>query len=372
MDVGVDICVTGNAAKVAQHAEELGFHSIWFADTPAVAGDLFVGMGAAASVTNRIRIGSGVCVPWTRNPVVTAGGFSTVNAMAPGRVDLVLGTGFSARLCFGLRPMKVRDFATHVRAVMGLLRGEEVQVEIEGAMRAVKLMHPSTINLRDPIEIFIAASGPRMKALVAELGVGSIDLPSMFASDDADTFTEMRRIWQEAGRQPDDLHLWLTMSAVVLREGETIDSERVRAIGGPMAMATIHYWADEVMLNGNQLPETLPPSIRKAVDAYIDLIESAPPSGAPYLKLHEGHGLFLRPDEAHILNRDLMERGCFVGTADEVRDRMESLERSGAERVVFSVMPGHEDAMDDLARALELKPPKTYSKSGILPPSASI
>jgi 5,10-methylenetetrahydromethanopterin reductase len=365
MDIGVDICVTANAAKVAQRAEELGFSAMWFADTPAVAGDLFVGMGAAAAVTKRIRIGSGVCVPWTRNPVVTAGGFSTVNALAPGRVDLVFGTGFSARRCFGLKAMKIQDFSTHVRAVMGLLRGEEVEVEVEGAMRGVKLMHPHTVNLKDPIKIHIAASGPKMKALVAELGVGSVDLPSMFASDDSDTFSDMRRIWRDAERPAEDLHLWLTMSAIVLRGDENVDSKRVREIGGPMAMATVHYWADEVMLHGKQLPETLPPSVYTAVDAYIALIKSKTEPGAAYLKLHEGHGLFLRSDEAHILNRDLMERGCFVGTPDQLRERMHSLERSGAELVVFSVMPGHEDAMDDIAKALELKPPKTYSNAKI-------
>lgn len=363
MDIGIDMCVTANAAKVAQRAEELGFDAMWFADTPAVAGDLFVGMGAAAAATKRIRIGSGVCVPWSRNPVVTAGGFSTVNALAPGRVDLVLGTGFSARLCFGMKPMKIRDFSSHVRAVMGLLRGEEVEIEIEGAMRGVKLMHPDTINLKDPIKIHIAASGPKMKALVAELGVGSLDLPSMFASDDSDTFNEMKRIWKEAGRPAEHLHLWLTMSGVVLREGETIDSERVRAIGGPMAMATIHYWADEVMLNGKQLPETLPECIHTAVNEYIDLIKSKNEPGAPYLKVHEGHGLFLRSDEKHILSRDVMERGCYIGTPEQVRDRMDSLERAGAELVVFSVMPGHEDAINDIAKALELKPSKTYSSA---------
>ena len=226
-------------------------------------------------------------------------------------------------------------------------------------------MHPYTVNLEDPIKIHVAASGPKMKALVAELGVGSLDLPSMFASDDSDTFTEMRRFWHEAGRPAEDLHLWLTMSAVVLRGDEDVDSTRVRAIGGPMAMATVHYWADEVMLNGNQLPEALPPSLHTAVDAYIKLIQSNNEPGAPYLKVHEGHGLFLRSDEAHILNRDLMERGCFVGTPDQLRERMHSLESSGAELVVFSVMPGHEDAMDDFAKALELKPPKTYSTAKI-------
>ena len=81
-----------------------------------------------------------------------------------------------------------------------------------------------------------------------------------------------------------------------------------------MAMATVHYWADELMLGGNSLPDTLPTSLHTAVADYIELIKTNEAPGAPYLKVHEGHGLFLRPDEAHILNRDLMERGCFVGT----------------------------------------------------------
>jgi len=49
----------------------------------------------------------------------------------------------------------------------------------------------------------------------------------------------MRRFWHETGRPAEDLHLWLTMSAVVLRGDEDVDSTRVREIGGPMAMAAI-------------------------------------------------------------------------------------------------------------------------------------
>ena len=108
MDFGIGIATASDSWKLAQRAEELGFTHAWFFDTQMITGDCFVAMAAAALKTSRIRLGTGVLVPYNRIAAVTANAFATLNGMAPGRIDFGIGTGFSARRAMGLGAMKLR------------------------------------------------------------------------------------------------------------------------------------------------------------------------------------------------------------------------------------------------------------------------
>src|ERR1700761_3627654 len=124
MDFGIGIPTSHDSWKVAQRAEELGFTHAWFYDTQMLVADPFVAMGAAALKTSRIRLGTGVLVPTNRIPAVTASAFATLNAMALGRIDFGVGTGFSARRAMGLSAMKLADMEEYIRIVYALLHGE--------------------------------------------------------------------------------------------------------------------------------------------------------------------------------------------------------------------------------------------------------
>jgi 5,10-methylenetetrahydromethanopterin reductase len=123
MDFGIGIATSYDSWRLAQRAEELGFSHAWFFDTQMITADCFVAMGAAALKTRRIRLGTGVLVPSNRIAPVTANAFATLNAMAPGRLDFGVGTGFSARRAMGLGAMKLGDLEEYIRVVYGLLNG---------------------------------------------------------------------------------------------------------------------------------------------------------------------------------------------------------------------------------------------------------
>ena len=97
MKIGIGYPSCAESWKVAERAEALGFNSIWFWDSPIVCGDPFAALASSAVNTSKIRLGTGVYVPANRDPSVTASGFATINALAPGRVDLCAGTGNTAR-----------------------------------------------------------------------------------------------------------------------------------------------------------------------------------------------------------------------------------------------------------------------------------
>src|SRR5262249_23393924 len=124
MDFGIGIATSHDSWKLAQRAEELGFTHAWFYDTQMITADYFVAMGAAALKPSRIRLGTGGLVPSNRIAAVTANAFATLNAMAPGRIDFGVGTGFSARRAMGLGAMKLADMEEYIRVVYGLLNNE--------------------------------------------------------------------------------------------------------------------------------------------------------------------------------------------------------------------------------------------------------
>src|SRR5436305_3004378 len=116
--------------------------------------DPFVAM-AAALQTTRIRLGTGVLIPSNRLAAVTANAFASLNALAPGRIDFGVGTGFTGRRTMGLGAMKQADMAEYIRVVMALLDGETPDFEVEGKRRKITFLNPELglINLRDKVRL---------------------------------------------------------------------------------------------------------------------------------------------------------------------------------------------------------------------------
>src|SRR5918912_1598818 len=82
-------------------AEELGFERAWLYDTPQQSPDVWMTLALAADRTERIGLGPGVLVPTLRHPMVNAAATAALVAMAPGRVAVAFGTGFTGRRAMG-------------------------------------------------------------------------------------------------------------------------------------------------------------------------------------------------------------------------------------------------------------------------------
>ena len=127
MDFGVNLATSADSWKVVRRAEELGYTRAWFYDTQMLNADMFVAMGAAAVQTSRIRLATGVLIPSNRIAPVAASALAALNALAPGRIDFGISTGFTARRTMGLRPVKLEDMAEYIRIVQCLLAGETLE-----------------------------------------------------------------------------------------------------------------------------------------------------------------------------------------------------------------------------------------------------
>ena len=102
-------------AALARRAEELGFESLWFPehthipvsrDTPYPGGgelpdeyariyDPFVGLTAAAAATERLLVGTGICLIVERDPITTAKEVATLDRISGGRFLFGVGAGWN-------------------------------------------------------------------------------------------------------------------------------------------------------------------------------------------------------------------------------------------------------------------------------------
>src|SRR6478672_7338251 len=87
-------------------AEQLGYERAWVYDSPALYPDVWMILGLAAERTSRIGLGPGVLVPSLRHPMTNAAAIATLAALAPGRLAVAVGAGFTGRHVLGQRPMR--------------------------------------------------------------------------------------------------------------------------------------------------------------------------------------------------------------------------------------------------------------------------
>ncbi|MEO8602153.1 MAG: LLM class flavin-dependent oxidoreductase [bacterium] len=154
----------------ARRAEDLGYESIWIAETGGP--DPFVLAGAVAQVTKRVRIGLAVSPVYIRTPATIAAAAGTVAQLAPGRFILGLGSSSHA-IVEGWHGTPFRKPLARVRetvtAVRGMLAGQKVTLDGETLKtRGFRLMVPPP----QPVPIYIGALRPAMLELAGEIGDG--------------------------------------------------------------------------------------------------------------------------------------------------------------------------------------------------------
>jgi 5,10-methylenetetrahydromethanopterin reductase len=352
MEFGIAMATDAESWLLAQRAEELGFRSAWFYDTQMLSADPFVAMGAAAVKTSRIRLGTGVLIPSNRIAPVTANAFASLNKLAPGRVDMGLGTGFTGRRAMGLGAMRLKEFEEYVRVMLALLAEETVEAEIEGQRRKIRLLNPDLglIDTRTPMRLHLAAAGPRARALTARLGAGWInffsDVPAAVAM-----LGEMQQAWAAAGQAGGDLQATAFVLGCVLAEGEPADSARAVVQAGPRAAVLLHRAADEV-LSGLPNITPVPESCRAAVEGYVALARSFEPKDAPWLQNHRGHLMFIKPEERPFVTAEMIRISSFTATEAELKRRIGDLRDAGYTEFTVQIVPGQEAAIEDWARIM--------------------
>jgi 5,10-methylenetetrahydromethanopterin reductase len=346
MEYGIALATHAESWKHVKRAEELGYDAASFFDTQMLNADPFVAMAAAAMQTQRIKLGTGVLIPSNRIAPVAANAFASLNQLAPGRIEFGISTGFTGRRTMGLKRVKQADMKEYIRVVQGLLRGQTLDWELEGKRRKIRFLNPEigAINLQDRIPLFISATGPKARALVAELGAGWI-CPMSRAGMGLDAMADMKKKWQEAGRDLKDLHTHAEIGGCVLRDGEALDSDRVKDQAGPTAIMVVHDLVEDDLQDA--APRVLPPLLTATIAKYRPIYERFEPADARYLANHRGHLMFLKPEERAMCDGELIKAFSWTATKPELRERLRTLKDAGFERISVQIRHGHPQMVED-------------------------
>ena len=152
-------------------AEELGFRAVWCPEVPAFGHDIWVTLARIAEKTKRIKFGPSVLIPSYRHPMAQAAAIATLEQIAPGRLMVGFGTGFTGRAGMGKKPLSLASMRTHIAQVKALLRGDIA--DIDGGLAQI-LASDGWLPDR-PINV---GQGPKARALAKEITDGLISLGS--------------------------------------------------------------------------------------------------------------------------------------------------------------------------------------------------
>jgi 5,10-methylenetetrahydromethanopterin reductase len=351
MEFGLNFPSRLDAWKDLAVAEDLGFTSAWFYDSQMLNSDIYVTLALAAEHTKKIRIGTGIAVPSNRIAPVTAHSIATINALAPGRTMLGIGTGFTARNMMGLPAVPLAALRDHVKLCRGLLKGEEVLYREDQRERWIRFMHPDRgyINIADPIPIIVAAQGAKALEVAGEVGDGW-----MAPFCDVDSFRQnlaaVRAAANRAGRPTDNFSVTMFAVACALRPGESKTSARVLQRVGPVAIVALHaLW--EASAVAAQLPAALGPLCERYRAEYVDQLEV--PADRRYLKVHEGHTIYVKPGEERFLTPELIDAYTLTGAPEQLIARIRVLEEAGLQQIAFSLPnDGAREMIEDLGREI--------------------
>jgi 5,10-methylenetetrahydromethanopterin reductase len=247
-------------------AEKLGFERAWIFDTPHQSPDVFMTLARAAERTDRIGLGPGVLVPSLRHPMVAAAATATLASLAPGRVAVAFGTGFTGRRAMGQKALTWDFVSRYIVAYRGLIKGE--MVDWEGAKMKMFAAADDLAHAASDVPILLSALGPKGEAIARSLELDGLmsfgaAVPGMVDFD-----------WSV-----------LQVGGTVLDDNEDLDSEHVRSAAG--AAWAINYHAAHDFRGGLEAVRTMPGG-----NAWADVIEKTP-EGDRHFSIHDGHLMHL-------------------------------------------------------------------------------
>ena len=222
MDFGLTIFPTDYSigpAELGRAAEDAGFEALLFAEHTHIPASLesqrphggelprrywhtldpFVALTAVATVTERLRVGTGICLVVERDPITTAKEVASVDLLSNGRFEFGVGAGWNRE--------EMANHGTDPATRFSLMR-ERIE-----AMKAIWSQEEATYHGKHvnfdriwswpkPVQqphppILVGGTGP--KALDRVLGYGDVWMPNRVA-EPADLKLRIAELRERAGR----------------------------------------------------------------------------------------------------------------------------------------------------------------------------
>ena len=218
--------------ELARELEERGFESMWVPEhthipasrrTPYPGGgdlpkeywhsyDPFIALTAAAAVTKRIRLGTGICLMIERDPITTAKEVATLDMLSNGRLIFGIGGGWNAE--------EMENHGTNYKKRWKILR-ERILAMKEIWTKEEAEYHGEFVNF-DPIwsypkplqkphpPILMGGYGPTTFDRVVEYCDGWFPI-GLMAANIEEKIAELKQKAESAGRDPNTISVTVAL-----------------------------------------------------------------------------------------------------------------------------------------------------------------
>jgi probable F420-dependent oxidoreductase len=314
MHFGITIKPDISIARIVgltRQAEAAGFEYGWIFDSHVLWMEPYPLMTLMATNTKKMRIGTCVTNPATRDLTVTASLFATLNLISGGRMELGIGRGDSSRRVMGKKPVSWSQLEAAVKEFRGLTSGEEVQHDGQ----------PTRFTwAKDSPRVWVAGYGPKVLHMAGRVADGII---LQFADPDliAWCLGFVKDGAKAAGRDSKTIEV---MSAAPVWISDDLKYARERVRWFP-ALVSNHV----MDLIRQYKPEDLP----LALTSYVQ----------DRGKYDYQHHCEVGSDNADFVSDEVIDRFCLVGNAEAHRKKLRALEKAGVTQFNIYLMCGDEE-----------------------------
>jgi probable F420-dependent oxidoreductase len=296
---------------LAKQAEEAGFAYGWMFDSHVLWMEPYPLMTMMALNTKRMRLGTCVTNPATRDLTVTASLFATLNLISGGRMELGIGRGDSSRRVMGKKPVSWSQLETAVKEFRDLTSGKEVLHDGQ----------PTRISwAKDSPPVWIAGYGPKVLSMAGRVADGIIlqfadpaliEWCMSFVNEGA----------KAAGRDPKSIEV-MAAAPVWVSDDLKIARERVRWFP---ALVSNHV----MDLIRQYKPEDLPPALTSFVQDRGNYDYQ--------------HHCEVGSGNADFVSDEVIDRFCLIGPAEAHRAKLRALQAVGVTQFNIYLMCGDEE-----------------------------
>lgn len=296
---------------LTRQAEAAGFTYGWLFDSHVLWRDPYPILTLMAQATQRMRLGTCVTNPATREPSVTASTLAVLDELSGGRMDLGIGRGDSARRVLGKPPTTMATLEQAIVLIRDLVEGRAASDE----GKEVRL--PWTGPWKLPV--WVAGYGPMALSMTGRVADGVI-----LQLADPDLIGWMAGMVKEAaaaaGRDPSSVKVQAAAPAHV----GPVDACRDRVRWFP-ALVSNHVVDLVNKYPREQLPDSLTGYIRDR-------------QGYDYL-----HHAEVGSSNAGFVDDEVVDRFCVIGPVEAHLAKLESLRAAGVDQFNIYLMNGDEE-----------------------------
>ncbi|MEA2611626.1 MAG: hypothetical protein QOI37_743 [Chloroflexota bacterium] len=301
---------------LTRQAEAAGFDYGWIFDSHVIWRDPYPLLTLMAQSTTRLRLGTCVTNPASREPSVTASTLAVLDELSNGRMDLGIGRGDSAVRVLGKAPTTLATLEEAIVAIKALVEGRTIEFE------GTELRLPWTGDWTLPV--WVAGYGPMALKMIGRVADGLI---LQLADPDLIRWLvgQVRDAETAAGRAPSSVKVQAAAAAYV--GPRELGRERTRwfpALVSNHVVDLVNKYPRE------QLPTSLTGYVRDRV-------------GYDYL-----HHAEVGSSNAAFVGDEVTDRFCILGSADEHVAKLRELAAAGVDQFNLYLMNGDEESQLEL------------------------